>query len=106
RKKRILLLAGGGSTEHEISLISAQYLKKLLSQDPQIQLYEVEIEKDLKWKYQGKACNLTLGRMLEIEGQAPVAMNAAIPCLHGFPGETGDVQSFFELMKLPYIGCN
>jgi D-alanine-D-alanine ligase len=30
----------------------------------------------------------------------------AIPCIHGYPGETGDIQSYFEMIGLAYIGCN
>ncbi len=28
-----------------------------------------------------------------------------IPCVHGYPGETGDLQSFLDMAKLPYFGC-
>jgi len=28
-----------------------------------------------------------------------------VPCIHGFPGETGDIQSMLELIGLPYLGC-
>lgn len=28
-----------------------------------------------------------------------------MPCIHGFPGETGDIQSLFEIAGIPYLGC-
>ncbi|EKM29752.1 D-ala D-ala ligase family protein, partial [Vibrio harveyi] len=28
-----------------------------------------------------------------------------VPCIHGFPGETGDIQSMFEIAGIPYLGC-
>jgi D-alanine-D-alanine ligase len=32
-------------------------------------------------------------------------MDYVIPCVHGFPGETGDLQSLLDLAGLPYLGC-
>jgi len=31
-------------------------------------------------------------------------IDIAVPCIHGPPGETGDIQSYFELLKIPYFG--
>ncbi len=33
-------------------------------------------------------------------------IHAVIPCLHGFPGETGHIQAQLDLFKLPYFGPN
>ncbi|MBP5296712.1 MAG: D-alanine--D-alanine ligase, partial [Bacteriovoracaceae bacterium] len=43
------------------------------------------------------------GRYLQINGRTE-EIHYAIPCIHGPPGETGDVQSLFELARLPYFG--
>ncbi len=31
-------------------------------------------------------------------------MDYVVPCIHGYPGETGNLQSFLELAGLPYLG--
>jgi D-alanine-D-alanine ligase len=95
-KKRVLLLCGGGSTEHDVSLVSVKHIKDCLSSLVDITLTTVEINKTGEWiDESGKKFELTAGQF-----------DVAIPCIHGHPGETGDIQSFFEMIKLPYLGCN
>lgn len=95
-KKRVLLVCGGGSTEHDVSLVSVRHIKDCLSSLPDISLTTVEIKKSGEWiDESGKTFELIGGRF-----------DVAIPCIHGHPGETGDIQSFFEMIKLPYLGCN
>jgi D-alanine-D-alanine ligase len=86
QKKRVLLLCGGGGPEHEISLISAKYIEKILSQIPQLDL----TIKELKTFPEKED-------LLETE--------YIIPCIHGPPGETGEVQAFFDDLKIPYLGA-
>lgn len=95
-KKRVLLLCGGGSTEHDVSLVSVKHIKDCLSSLADITLTTVEISKTGEWiDESGQKFELTAGQF-----------DVAIPCIHGHPGETGDIQSFFEMIKLPYLGCN
>ena len=94
--KRVLLLCGGGSTEHDVSLVSVKHIKDCLSSLPDVSLTTVEIKKTGEWiDDSGKKFELVAGQF-----------DVAIPCIHGHPGETGDIQSFFEMIKLPYLGCN
>lgn len=95
-KKNVLLLCGGGSTEHDVSLVSVKHIKDCLSSLPDVALTTVEITKSGEWvDDQGKKFILD-----------PKAFHLAIPCIHGYPGETGDIQSYFEMIGLPYLGCN
>jgi D-alanine-D-alanine ligase len=95
-KKRVLLLCGGGSTEHDVSLVSVKHIKDCLSSLADITLKTIEINKTGEWiDESGKKFELTADQF-----------DVAIPCIHGHPGETGDIQSFFEMIKLPYLGCN
>ena len=102
--KNILLIMGGGSTEHDISLISAEYIKTQIDRS-KFKLITVEIDKDFKWRLDGNLCELSSARLLKTSEDA-IEIHAAIPCIHGYPGETGDIQSFFEMIGLPYFGCN
>ncbi len=106
QNKNILLICGGGGTEHEISLISAGYIEKNLKEMAGITTYFVEICKDGNRRTKDRElCELRKSGELVIKNQT-IKLDFAIPCIHGFPGETGEIQSVFELMGLPYLGNN
>jgi D-alanine-D-alanine ligase len=94
--KYVLLLCGGGSTEHDVSLVSVKHIKDCLSTLPNVKLTTVEIHKSGEWIDEA-------GNKFTLE---PKKFDVAIPCIHGYPGETGDIQSYFEMIGLPYLGCN
>lgn len=95
-KKKVLLLCGGGSTEHEVSLVSVKHIRECLSALPEVDLTTVEIKKNGEWIDEK-------GNKIELR---PKQFDVAVPCIHGYPGETGDIQSLFEMIGLPYLGCN
>ena len=35
-----------------------------------------------------------------------IKIDFCIPCIHGYPGESGDIQSMLELLSIPYMGNN
>ena len=105
-KVNALLLCGGGGPEHNISLASAKYFLNELCKLDFVKTYCVEIGKDgVRRDLDGKICELRRSGELFYPGDGlGVPLDFAIPCLHGFPGETGDIQSVFELMNLSYLG--
>lgn len=108
-QKNILLICGGGSDEHEISLLSADYFQSSLANLAHFNLLRVELDAQGKYKTEsGELAELTSDRELRfVDPQQPNwPVDYAIPCLHGYPGETGDIQSYFELINLPYFGCD
>lgn len=109
--KNILLLCGGGSQEHEVSLVSANFLQAQLELNPEFNVLRVEIDKQGAWVYQTNdaARRVELDvfhQSIKEESLGEIKIDYAIPCIHGFPGETGDIQSLFELAKIPYMGCS
>lgn len=110
KKKNVLLLCGGGSSEHEISLRSVKYYEDCMSQMPNVNTIKIEIDKQGQWvDAVGKRYLLDGKRFLrafEQDGAPGTLIDVAIPCIHGYPGETGDLQSYFEMIGLPYFGCN
>lgn len=110
KQKNILLLCGGGSSEHEISLRSVKYYEDCLSQVQEFNTIKIEIDKQGQWlDSTGKRYLLDGKRYLRAfaqDGDPGISIDVAIPCIHGYPGETGDLQSYFEMIKLPYFGCN
>ena len=106
-KKNVILLCGGGFSEHDISLVSAAFLKDQLSSLDSYNLFFVEITKEGKWLHEKTStCQLTLdGQLRFLKTNKDVPIHYAIPCLHGPPGENGTIQSFFELANIPYLGA-
>ena len=108
-KKNILLICGGGGTEHEISLVSSKFIEKNLNDLGLYNVIKIELGKDKIFRTL-KSDN-THGEIVEINfkreliGEKKQDLHFAVPCIHGPPGETGEIQTFFELIGLPYIGC-
>lgn len=105
--KTILLICGGGGTEHEISLTSSKYIKEQLSKLAGFQTKLVVIESNGdRVDENGLKVELRKGGYLYHHSNDQTdTLSFAIPCFHGPPGETGEIQSVFEMMKLPYLGC-
>ncbi|ENY71029.1 D-alanine--D-alanine ligase [Aeromonas diversa] len=104
KNMHVLLLCGGGGAEHQVSLVSANYLESKLTALPGVEVTRVEMLKDRWISADGRECKLGLDRLLSFASVArPV--DFVVPCIHGYPGETGDLQSFLELAGLPYLGC-
>ena len=86
-KRKIAIIAGGDSSEHDVSLRSAASIKSWL--DPE--RYDAEIVElqgaDLK----------TLNRITEFD--------YAYITIHGTPGENGLLQGFLDIMHIPYSCC-
>jgi D-alanine-D-alanine ligase len=87
--KQVLLLCGGNGTEHQVSTVSAKYLEETIREFADCQVTCIE----LKGNYHLSAI---------LQEQNP---DIVIPCIHGPPGETGDIQSLLELLRFKYIGC-
>ncbi|CAE6939335.1 D-alanine--D-alanine ligase [Vibrio sp. B1FLJ16] len=103
--KNILLLCGGGSSEHEISLLSANFVEQQLKLIENIQVTRVEIKNEGWINDQGELVYLDLNTKHLCSDNANQAIDFIVPCIHGFPGETGDIQSLFEIAGIPYLGC-
>jgi D-alanine-D-alanine ligase len=107
---RVAVLAGGRSSEHEISLASARSVASAL--DPErYDTRMIEIGRDGAWALPPAAGTAALpeaGGTLPIPtGSAPSALggiDVVFPILHGPFGEDGTVQGLLELAGVPYVG--
>ncbi|MGH3009925.1 MAG: D-alanine--D-alanine ligase family protein [Gaiellaceae bacterium] len=106
RRVRVVVLAGGRSSEHEISLASARSVVAAL--DPErYDVAEIGVGRDGRWELgTGKTTAETLpvpydGGPLERLGDVDVVL----PLLHGPFGEDGTVQGLLELAGIPYVGA-
>jgi D-alanine-D-alanine ligase len=104
-KKNVLLVYGGGGTEHEVSQVTAQFIASKINSDV-YNLIQVEISKVFKWIHGDDNIQLNFDGNLELGDGSIVKVDALIPCLHGYPGETGDLQSYLEMINVSYLGPN
>jgi D-alanine-D-alanine ligase len=93
----VAVLAGGRSSEHEISLASAQAVREGLEQAGHDPLH-VELSREGRWSYAGRPLALEPGGGL-------LGADVAFPVLHGPFGEDGTVQGLLELLDVPYVGA-
>ena len=114
RRLRVALIAGGRSSEHEISLASARSVLEAL--DPaRYEVTTVAIDRGGRWTLGsgGEPGELTSGRAIEslpvVADAAPARalgeVDVALPILHGPFGEDGTVQGLLELAGVPYVGA-
>jgi len=125
-KKRIGLLYGGKSAEHEVSLSTARAVTNALNFS-EYEVYPIYITQEGEWRKgtELKAPAETI-EQLQFESDAREALpnnissfltttnesssidepflDVIFPVLHGPNGEDGTVQGLLEVMNLPYIG--
>ncbi len=131
--KNIGVFFGSGSTEHDISIITAQLIIGGLK-GLGYQVTPVYITKTGKWMLGEDLGNLKLftdpNKKVEDEKKfyeyyldleesigkmvfrrkgfigKTIAIDLAFPALHGTYGEDGTIQGMFEMLGIPYVGCN
>ncbi len=103
---RVAVLAGGRSSEHDISLASARSV--LESLDPeQYEVVTVAIGRDGRWEL-GSGDGTVAETLPVPAANAPAALGSVdvvLPILHGPFGEDGTVQGLLELAGVAYVGA-
>jgi D-alanine-D-alanine ligase len=103
---RVAVLAGGRSSEHEISLASARSV--LESLDPaRYEVVTVAIGRDGRWEL-GSGDGSVAETLPVPAANAPATLGSVdvvLPILHGPFGEDGTVQGLLELAGVPYVGA-
>ena len=126
--KKALILFGGVSSEHDISLISAKSVIENTPRD-KYDIITVGITKDGRWYlYTGDVENLPEdkwlcdkdklkpavispdradhGIIVLGEKAKKIKVDVVFPVLHGKNGEDGAVQGLLQLAGIPFVGCD
>ena len=126
----IAVFFGGKNTEHDVSIITGQLIINGLKEIGHT-VYPVYISKEGKWYISEKMDNVEFFKNpnLKLEGEVNLnlaqnlngtvilktgglfntkqySIDLAFPALHGKNGEDGTIQGLFELLNLPYVGCD
>jgi D-alanine-D-alanine ligase len=95
---RVAVLAGGRSSEHEVSLRSGAAVARGLREAGH-EPVEVTIGRDGRW-------SAAAGSVELVPGGGLLGADAVFPALHGAFGEDGSVQGLLEWLDLPYVGSD
>ena len=110
---KVGVIFGGMSTEHDVSIVSGTSIIKNLD-DKKYDIYPIYIDKNGNWyKYFDPNKNiLEVGTNINVNERIINVteylnnLDVIFPVLHGLYGEDGTIQGLFELLKVPYVGCN
>jgi D-alanine-D-alanine ligase len=112
-KKKIAVLFGGQSTEHEVSTASATSVLKNINR-AKYDVYPIGITKNGVWfKYTGNLDNIESGEWEKDEScKIPQGQNIlfdkdvdiVFPVLHGLFGEDGTIQGMCKIFNIPCVG--
>jgi len=128
-RRRVLLLFGGRSAEHDVSRATAVAVARAL--DPsKYEIVPVAITTDGRWLLSDDAVAQLEGardalpaafavsgtpvelpsdpgraHLTRLDAGSPLGVDVVLPLLHGPYGEDGTVQGLLELAGLPYVGA-
>ena len=103
-KRNIAIVCGGDSSEHDVSMRSAQGLYSFFDKE-RYNIYIVDV-KGINWHVEyedGDVATIDKNDFSFIgkDGKA-VVFDYAYITIHGTPGENGLMQGYFDLIHLPY----
>jgi D-alanine-D-alanine ligase len=108
---RVAVIAGGRSSEHEISVASARSVIDALDPD-RYDVQTIEIGRDGRWELNSggaRALDRPVAETLPVPTGSPPEtlgeVDVVLPILHGPFGEDGTVQGLLELAGVPYVGA-
>jgi D-alanine-D-alanine ligase len=119
---RLGVIFGGRSTEHEVSVVSAQHVIAAAPRD-RFEVVPIGVTKSGVWlSVEATQAALDIPepafkKTLRAEGEARgieaiargidalSAVDVAFPLVHGTHGEDGTLQGLLEMIDLPYVGC-
>jgi D-ala D-ala ligase N-terminal domain protein len=101
-KKVIAIVAGGYSSEHDVSLRSAEGILSFMDNE-KYDSYVVDIEKN-KWtaRYGDELCPINRSDFSFTASDGQHKFDFAYITIHGTPGENGILQGYFDLIGIPY----
>lgn len=106
-KRTVAIIAGGDSSEHEVSMNSAKGIYSFIDKG-KYNLYIVELSKKA-WEAvlaDGTRSKIDKNDFSFMDGDKKVKPDFAYITIHGTPGENGILQGYFELLDIPYSTCD
>ncbi len=106
-KKNVAILSGGFSSDFDVSIQSGDVIFQNIDRNKYTP-FKIVIKKD-SWLYHSSdGEKIAVNKedfSIEI-GKNRINFDVVIIMIHGSPGEDGILQSYFDLLGIPYTGCN
>lgn len=115
-RKKIAILYGGRSVEHEVSVNSAKNIFEFINKD-QFEAIPIGISKKGQWFLtsgvskdieQGKPLGVTLDTLhpgfIQLGNEERFKLEVVFPVLHGTDGEDGSIQGMLKALDIPMVG--
>lgn len=112
--KKVGVIFGGISTEHDVSIVSGTSVIKNLDKN-KYDIIPIYISKEGEWyKYNVPIKEIEvlkvgdkLENLVKIENIFGTLkkLDVVFPVLHGLGGEDGTIQGLLQMLKVPYVGC-
>lgn len=106
-KRNIAIVCGGDSSEHDVSIRSAQGLYSFFDKE-RYNVYMVDV-KGQNWNVDlqnGDTARVDKNDFSFLLDGKRVTFDYAYITIHGTPGENGLMQGYFELLNIPYSTCS
>lgn len=116
-KKRVGIIFGGRSGEHDVSVRSAGNVVGALDREKH-EIVPIAISGDGRWLNPAASAELLdaevrgladggrdFGEATDVSNVSELKLDIVFPVLHGTFGEDGTVQGLLEMAGLPYVGC-
>lgn len=112
--KKVLIIFGTASTEHDVSCHSAEAVLREID-DKKYDVHSIYISKENEWYFfNDNLSQIDIKTWLKSHQQNKIEnicetlkqYDVVFPVLHGLYGENGCLQGLLELLHIPYVGCN
>jgi D-alanine-D-alanine ligase len=111
-KLRTILLFGGRSAEHEVSILSARSVANAAPRE-RLEIVPICIARDGRFVEPDRSARILAGEEPSAMGHPgfsfetwsrAAGIDIVFPLIHGTGGEDGSLQGYLEILGLPYIG--
>lgn len=108
----VVLLFGGRSAEHEVSILSARSVANAAPKE-RIAITPLCIARDGRFVEPERSARILAGEEKSVTGDADFSfevwsrtatIDVVFPLIHGTGGEDGSLQGYLEMLGLPYVG--
>jgi D-alanine-D-alanine ligase len=108
----VILLFGGRSAEHEVSILSARSVANAAPKE-RIAITPICIARDGRFVAPNRSARILAGEEKSATGDADFSfemwsrdmpIDVVFPLIHGSGGEDGSLQGYLEMLGLPYVG--
>lgn len=103
--RTIAIVAGGNSSEYEVSVNSAAEVSKVLSLRYNVYII---VLRGTNWYWEdprGRYHNIDKNDFTLKTDENRIRFDAVFIAIHGTPGENGLLQGYLDMMEIPYTSC-